>query len=192
MINSAEMSGLENLIRWVNSDLYQRRFEEQLRACPVLAIEKDEFGTTLLMVAADAGNISAVRCLCESGAEVNAVSESGEIAIINVVRGLQNERARFDMECEIRIEIINYLVSCGANPNALGYQGCSALHWAIIYGYVDFVKCLLSVGGDPNVRLCDPPSCESGYDLVNSSRFRGTNAQRKYISDLLGGVQSDK
>lgn len=190
MINSVEMSGLENLIRWVNCERHNKIFEEQLRLRPILAKEKDDFGMTLLMIAADAGNISAAKLLCNLGADVNAVSESGEMPLINVVRGMDGEKSRFEGECETRMKVIDCLATCGANPNTLGYQGCSALHWAIIYGRVEFVKCLLSFGGDPGIRLDDPPDCENGYELVNSSRFRGTSAQKKRIFDLLSEHKS--
>ena len=82
-----EISDLDALIRWgiVNAS-HQTEFEQRVRCNPHLALDADEFGTTLLMIAAGAGNFAATELLLKLGADVNALSQSGETPLINVIR----------------------------------------------------------------------------------------------------------
>jgi ankyrin repeat protein len=184
MIDCGDLSILESLIRWGVVDASrQRRFEEYINNQLELVKCSDRFGTTLLMLAAGAGNFEATQFLCALGADANALSHAGETPLISLVREAEIEQS--GEEILARIRIIDCLALHGANPNLLGYQGCSALHWSIIYGQVKFVDQLLRVGARPEIRLNDPPDHQTASELVNSTRCRGTNTQKKLIAELL-------
>lgn len=181
-----EIAEFEALIRWGSVDApRQQQLIEALQKHPQLAREADEHGVTLLMIAAGAANVAATELLCRLGSDTNAMSHAGETPLINVVRELDSEGRTSPDEMRARSRVIDHLTSNGADPNLLGYQGCSALHWAIIYGQVKIVDHLLRSGARPEIRLNDPPDDESAGELVSSRRFRGNELQRKLIADLI-------
>jgi len=185
MIQEREFSELENLIRWGGSSFpHQEVFIARVQAQPALAKDADAHGTTLLMVAAEVANLDAARLLCRLGADVNAEDLSGNNPLICVVQGGRDDLAQ-DNNFFTRSTIVDQLVRSGANPNKLGYQGCSALQCAIIFGQVNLVERLLLGGGDASQRLSDYPSNEDAYELVKSNRFRGSDSQREAILCLL-------
>jgi ankyrin repeat protein len=49
--------------------------------------------------------------------------------------------------------IVEFLLSCGANTNALDEHGISSLSWASGRNHIDIVSLLLAAGALPN--LCD-------------------------------------
>jgi ankyrin repeat protein len=49
--------------------------------------------------------------------------------------------------------IVDYLLTCGANVNALNEHGISSLSWASGRNHVDIVTLLLVAGASPNI--CD-------------------------------------
>lgn len=185
MIDANEFFELESQIAWGCTDpSRQKAFLKQLESSPTtLAIGENEFGCTLLMAAAEAGNLEVVQQLCRLGSNAGAIASTGDTPLICVIRGAVNDPAP-----ETRSAIIDTLVQYGANPNQLGWQGCSALHCAVIYGLKDLVHRLLLGGADPLVRLCDPPSDENAIELAESCRFRGNDQQRQAILDLLKHV----
>lgn len=189
----SDISDFENLIRsGTVSASQQRELECRIRSNPSLARATDEFETTLLMIAAGAGNIAATQLLCELAADVNALNQCGETPLINVVRESENENSLLPEELQARLKIIDCLASHGANPNTLGAQGCSALHTAIIYGQVKFVDHLLRAGADPEVCLDDPPDDDKAAALALSSRFRGSETQRTRIINMLAAHKHGK
>lgn len=186
MIDRNDLSNLESMIRWGTVDeARQKYFEDQMADRPELAKFSDEFGVTLLIVSAGAGNFVATKLLCTLGADANACSDVGETPLINVVREAGAEGEQSMEEIRARLNIIDCLALYGADPNFLGYQGCSALHWSIIYGQVRFVERLLQVGARPEIQLNDPPDHQAANELVKSSRCRGTIEQKRLIAELL-------
>lgn len=181
MIETDKFLELESLISWGCTDTSrQMTFLDLLHSSPSLATDTDEFGTTLLMSAAEAGNLEAAQQLCRLGADAGALASTGDTPLICVIRGFSNGQ-----ETKARSAIINTLVQHGGNPDQLGWQGCSALHYAVIYGSTDLVHQLLLGGADPLVRLCDPPSDENAIELADSDRFRGNEQQRRAILALM-------
>ena len=181
VIDTDEFFELESLINWGCTDpSRQMTFLKLLQSSPAFATDTDEFGITLLMFAAEAGNLEAVQQLCRLGADAGALASTGDTPLICVIRGYSNEQ-----EIKASSAIINTLVQHGGNPNQLGWQGCSALHYAVIYGLTALVHQLLLGGADPLVRLCDPPSDQNAIELAESYRFQGNDQQRNAILTLL-------
>jgi ankyrin repeat protein len=185
MIDSNELFEVESHIRWgcIDSSRQMKLFK-LLQSSPSLATDADEFGTTLLMIAADAANLEAVQHLCLLGSNSGALASTGDTPLICVVRGALDDPPG-SRSTETRTAIIDTLVQYGANPNQLGWQGCSALHYAVMYGLTDAVHRLLLGGADSLVRLSDPPSDDNAIELAQSHRFRGSDQQRQAILALL-------
>jgi ankyrin repeat protein len=182
MIDTNVLSELERHIRWGCTDATrQLAFFNKLESSPNLATDADEFGTTLLMIAASAANLEAVKHLCLLGSNASALASTGDTPLTCTIQGARDEPPSF----EARSAVIETLLHYGANPNQLGWQGCSALHQAIIYAFPTLVQTLLLGGANPSVRLCDPPSEEDAIELAQSRRFRGTEQQRLAILALL-------
>ena len=50
------------------------------------------------------------------------------------------------------VDVARFLLNRGADPDARGYFGASALHWAAINGHEDVVQLLLEAGADRHLR----------------------------------------
>lgn len=185
-MNSADVfSELASHISWGRiKKSHQVEALQALQSSPALATAEDEFGETLLMIAAGAANLEVVNQLCLLGSDVSAVAATGDTPLICAVRGACDESPEAEVT-EARTAIIDTLIRFGAAPDQLGWQGCSALHFAVMYGFVELVRHLLVGGADPKARICDPPSNESAIELAESERFYGSENQRHAIIDLL-------
>ena len=181
-------SELASHISWGRIDpSHQTKALQTLQSRPSLASDENEFGESLLMVAAEAANQEVVHQLCLLGSNTRALASTGDTPLICAVRGAYDEPPGTEIT-EARAAIIDTLIQFGADPNQLGWQGCSALHYAVIYGFVELVRHLLLGGADPMVRLCDPPNDESAIELAESGRFYGSDQQRRAIIGLLKHV----
>lgn len=185
-MNSTDaFSELASHISWGGIEKsHQMEVLQALQSCPALATEEDEFGETLLMIAAEAANLEVVNQLCLLGSNTSALASTGDTPLICAVRGAYDESPEAEVT-EARAAIIDTLIRFGADPDQLGWQGCSALHYAVMYGFVELVRHLLLGGADPRIRICDPPSHESAIELAESERFYGSEHQRHAIIALL-------
>jgi hypothetical protein len=109
--------------------------------------------------------------------------------LISLVLGARDHEDRPARTLE-RVHMANLLLEAGADPNALGYQGCSALHYSVIHAQAALCGCLVRGGADPRRRIEDSPSNENSYELLVSPRFRGTTAQRSELSRVLQGISA--
>jgi ankyrin repeat protein len=66
--------------------------------------------------------------------------------------------------------IVEYLLSCGANVDALDEHGISSLSWASGRNHVDIVTLLLIAGASPN--LCDKNNTTPLIWASRRGRFR--------------------
>lgn len=57
------------------------------------------------------------------------------------------------------VDIIDYLVKCGANVNQLDAEQQTALHYAASCGHVEAVRCLLSLNAELELRDADGQTC---------------------------------
>lgn len=111
---------------------------------------------TALMTAAGGGNVDTVKLLVERGADINAKSFEGGTALLVAIE-------------QRRDEVVEYLLSHGANPNdKLAIKpGLTALCMAAQRGYLRILKALLRAGADTEKRAGDGSTA-----LVNAA-FKG-------------------
>ena len=94
---------------------------------------------TILHFVAIGGFADGVRFLALRGADVNAVNEFGDSALIDVAGlGLA--------------EIADVLLAHGADPNATSSITGNPLHAAAFFGHAEVVGCLLKAGANGNYR----------------------------------------
>jgi uncharacterized protein len=116
------------------------------------ADSRDGESTTVLMLAAHAGDLTMVKVLIESGADVNACDERGWSPLAKAVYNPELKRGFAD--------VVQALIDAGANiESAIGY-GVRPLMLAAGYGETDVVEALLKAGAD--VRA----SNEGGYTAL--------------------------
>lgn len=111
---------------------------------------------TALMTAAGGGNIDTVKLLVERGADVGAKSFEGGTALLVAIE-------------QRRDEVVEYLLSHGANPNdKLAVEpGLTALCMAAQRGYLRILKALLKAGADTEKRAGD------GSTALANAAFKG-------------------
>lgn len=74
--------------------------------------------------------------------------------------------------------VVEYLLSCGVNTNAVDNHGISSLSWAAGRNHIDIVALLLAADASPN--LCDK---NNTTPLIWASR-RGTDNERDHYMSL--------
>jgi ankyrin repeat protein len=106
-----------------------------LLAAELKGDEKDKYGDTALMAAAASGNPECVRLLLDRGAEVNARNKRRQTALLSGVTGdpgfsvddSGRGHAEVPEEMIHRDAVVKMLVDAGANINARGWDGETAL-----------------------------------------------------------------
>ncbi len=104
-------------------------------------LRKPEFRGSVVVAAAESNNTELVRALIERGANVNAVDQRGDTALIYVA-GLAN------------LTLVRFLLDHGANVNSPGLYGDTPLICAAQGGSLECVKCLLAHGADRRPKDC--------------------------------------
>ncbi len=104
-------------------------------------------GSTPLMLAAVVGNTEAVRALAASGADLNVVTkEKTTPLMIAAGVGEFEDRAAVTNSRNARLETAKLLVELGADVNAVGENGWTALHGAAYTGSDGIVEFLVAKG----------------------------------------------
>ncbi|XP_060527661.1 kinase D-interacting substrate of 220 kDa B isoform X3 [Cylas formicarius] len=160
----------QSLITFVNNDNLhglQSFFESK----QVQVDDRDENGTTALMVAAAKGKSAFVRELLANGADPNAEDNDGWTALLcaakeghlDVVMQLLEHNAELDHRdmggwtalmwatYKGRTEVALHLLDRGSEVNAHGNFHISSLLWASGRGYTQIVKALIDHGAKVNV-----------------------------------------
>ncbi|WP_371253189.1 ankyrin repeat domain-containing protein [Orientia tsutsugamushi] len=100
-------------------------------------------GNTALHEAVKSGNIQAVKSILCENSSLDYVNSSDDVrydtALHYAVRACN-------------LEVIDILLTHGANPNAQNRYGHTPFHYACSKGGLDFIKLLLKHGADPNVQ----------------------------------------
>jgi len=134
--------------------------------------EKNEYGSTALILASLNGRIEIVKYLLANGANINKQDWNGNTALIlaslrghiDVVKYLLanganiNQKDKYGYTALIfasskgHIEIVKSLLAKGANVNEKDNSGGTALIRASQYGHIEIVKYLLANGANPTIR----------------------------------------
>lgn len=125
--------------------------------------EKDEYGRTALMWAADWGAINTVRVLIEHGADVNAKDNMGWTVLMHAISAVRVIVSRSgDNSKYSNVEIAQLLVDKGADVNARNNEGNSVLIVAIEANHhsefeetYNLVKLLMANGAEVNAVAMD-------------------------------------
>ena len=119
--------------------------QDQAYSITITEIELE--GATPLALAAEVNNLDAVRALVDAGADPLIATEQGTTPLILASgAGTDVQRARSLEERATAIETARYLVEHGADVNAVGQFGWTALHAATYQGLNDVVDYLVSKG----------------------------------------------
>jgi ankyrin repeat protein len=99
-------------------------------------------GSTVLMGAAQAGQIDIVRALLSAGASVNAQTRDGTSALLVAAQAG-------------RADVARALLAAGADVNIRTKNGVTPLVDAAFGGHIDMLRVLLEAKADPNISLQD-------------------------------------
>jgi ankyrin repeat protein len=143
-------------------------------------------GATPLALAAEVNNLEAVKALVEGGADPLIATEQGTTPLILAAgAGTDVQRARALEERATAIQTATYLVDHGADVNAAGQFGWTALHAATYQGLNDVVAFLASKGAklDTMDQLGQTPLSISLSVLTKDAGARRLQIPRRYRKD---------
>ena len=143
-------------------------------------------GATPLALAAEVNNLEAVKALVEGGADPLIATEQGTTPLILASgAGTDVQRARSLEERATAIQTARYLVDHGADVNAAGQFGWTALHAASYQGLNDVVAFLASKGAklDTMDQLGQTPLSISLSVLTKDAGARRLQIPRRYRGD---------
>lgn len=104
-------------------------------------------GSTPLLLAAETSNLAVVKALVDGGADPNIPTEEGTTPLIMAAgAGTDVQRMREPEERTLSTETLKYLVEHGADVNAAGQFGWTALHAATYQGINPSIEYLVSKG----------------------------------------------
>lgn len=81
-------------------------------------------------------------------------------------------------------DIVKELLCKGADVNAKGYQGATALFFASMNGHEDIVKILLQFGADPLIKA------ENGYSSLMITKLIGNGDIQKILEERIREIKS--
>jgi ankyrin repeat protein len=143
-------------------------------------------GATPLALAAEVNNLEAVKALVEGGADPLIATEQGTTPLILASgAGTDVQRARALDERATAVETARYLVDHGADVNAVGQFGWTALHAASYQGLNDLVAYLASKGSklDAMDQLGQTPLSISLSVLTKDAGARRLQIPRRFRGD---------
>ncbi len=118
---------------------------EKLTAVTVTEIELQ--GATPLFLAAEVNNLDVIKALVEAGADPLIATEKGTTPLMMAAgAGTDVQRERANEERALAVPVAKFLVEHGANVNAAGQYGWTALHAASYQGINDLIEYLVSKG----------------------------------------------
>jgi ankyrin repeat protein len=143
-------------------------------------------GATPLALAAEVNNIEAIKALVDGGADPLIPTEQGTTPLILAAgAGTDVQRARSLEERATAIQTARYLVDHGADVNAAGQFGWTALHAATYQGLNDVVEFLASKGAklDTMDGLGQTPLSISLSVLTKDAGARRLQIPRRYRAE---------
>ncbi|MEH7453906.1 ankyrin repeat domain-containing protein [Gottfriedia acidiceleris] len=115
---------------------------EIIREQPNLIHEENEHGLTLLGIASHYGQYEVVKTLVKNGAQINALSHS-KLSFIP-----QNTALHAAIAGAKSVEVIDFLLTNGADPNISDSEGHTPLHIAAFEGNTTIAEHLLKNGAE--------------------------------------------
>jgi ankyrin repeat protein len=104
-------------------------------------------GATPLFLAAEVNNLDVIKALVDAGADPLVANERGTTPLIMAAgAGTDVQREREPEERATAVETAKFLVERGADVNAAGQYGWTALHAATYQGMNDLIEYLVSKG----------------------------------------------
>ncbi len=104
-------------------------------------------GATPLFLAAEVNNLDVIKALVEAGADPLIPTERGTTPLMMAAgAGTDVQRERAPEERALAVETAKFLVERGADVNAAGQYGWTALHAATYQGINDLIEYLVSKG----------------------------------------------
>jgi ankyrin repeat protein len=104
-------------------------------------------GATPLLLASEVNNLDVIKALVEAEADPNIATEAGTTPLMMASgAGTDVQRAREPEERVVVVQTARYLVEHGADVNAAGQFGWTALHAAAYQGLNDDIEYLVSKG----------------------------------------------
>ncbi len=116
----------------------------------VRALNELEFeGATPIALAAEVNNLPAIKLLVDAGGDPNIPTTKGSTPLILASGAATDvQRARSIEERSLTVETARYLLDHGADVNAAGQFGWTALHAASYQGITDLMEFLLNKGAN--------------------------------------------
>jgi uncharacterized protein len=106
-------------------------------------------GATPLLLASEVNNLDVIKALVEAEADPNIATEAGTTPLMMASgAGTDVQRAREPEERVVVVQTARYLVEHGADVNAAGQFGWTALHAAAYQGLNDDIEYLVSKGAN--------------------------------------------
>ena len=143
-------------------------------------------GATPVALAAECNNLGAVKALVEAGADPNIATAKGTTPLILAAgAGTDVQRARALDERATAVQTEAYLLDHGADINAHGQFGWTALHAASYQGLNDVVELLVSRGADINSfdKLGQTPLSISLSVLTKEAGAQRLQIPRRYLKE---------
>jgi len=143
-------------------------------------------GATPIALAAEVSNLDAIRALVEGGGDPNIPTAKGTTPLILTSgAGTDVQRARSLDERALALETVKFLVAHGADVNAVGQFGWTALHAASYQGLNDVIEFLVGKGAKMEAKdeLGQTPLSISLSILTKEAGARRLQIPRRYRGD---------
>jgi ankyrin repeat protein len=143
-------------------------------------------GATPVVLAAECNNLEVVKALVEAGGDPNIPTAQGTTALILASgAGTDVQRARAPEERATAVQTARYLIEHGADVNAAGQFGWTALHAASYQGLNDVIEYLVSKGGNIDAldQLGQTPLSISLSVLTKEAGARRLQIPRRYLKE---------
>jgi uncharacterized protein len=139
-----------------------------LDADPALSQAFSAAGSTALQRSCYWGQTAAAKLLLERGADPNAVTRDNflQIAPLGCAVATPDVPNPSDSE-DVVLDLVNLLLSSGANVNARRRDGLTALHSAAYRGHRRVMDMLLAHGADPTIRGYDGAGPHAGQTAAD-------------------------
>ena len=168
----------------------------------------DDVGATMLLKAADAGDMEMVKLLLRYRADPNIASDNGDTPLLfaagdgylDIVQLLLDHGARTGIQTGVnrnfpllwaahdgRLEIMQLLLDHGADPNIQDDSGSTPLKLAASNGHVDAVALLLRSGAEPNIASLNgwTPLYSSVHEIRTNQDSRLSPIKRGHYMNIV-------